>query len=515
MRVNLVWFRRDLRLRDNEAVAKATGEGVPALPFFILDPWFYEADRTCPHRNQFLFESLADLAADLHGRGSRLYLFVGSAADTFQGLARALQAQDCELQLFYNWDVQTRYGLDRDRQIERFCTAAQIPCRRGRHSFVQLQAGRRDRWRDEYYTYLREPLFEAPARLQPLPFTLPQELPQVSIAELWQQFEPHWLGGTTAFTGGATQAQATLDTFLQERFFGYHWKLSQPWLAQHGGSSHLSPHISFGCISTRQIYQQVKTRAAAFPARSKPAFALKAFRDRLRWRESALQRYYHRPQLAAENQYPEFDTWYVPGDLSAEKQELLAAWQEGMTGFPLVDASMRQLQGMGWMNFRMRAMCATFLTVNCGISWHHGAEHYMRYLVDGDLAIDHWQWQAQAGITNPLSATFRIYNPTKNLQEKDAQLKFVAAWVPELRGYQQAEILAGQNLSEGYYPPPMLDWSATRRHHGKIVSDLRKRARERLQQEGGDAFRSARNLKDASENYRKAWNGRYRELQAP
>ncbi|MEO0948201.1 MAG: FAD-binding domain-containing protein, partial [Cyanobacteria bacterium J06641_5] len=271
--------------------------------------------------------------------------------------------------------------------------------------------------------------------------------------------------------------------------------------------------ITFGCISTRQIYQHVKARAAALPPRSKLAFALRNFRDRLRWRDSALQRYYHRPQLAHQNQYPEFDEYYTSDPLTPQQEDLFAAWQEGMTGFPMVDASMRQLQSLGWMNFRMRAMCATFLTINCGISWHHGAEHYMRYLIDGDLAIDHWQWQAQAGITNPLSATFRIYNPTKNLQEKDRQLKFIHEWLPELRGYTMPEILAGQNLSEGYYPPPTLDWSATRRQHGKIVSNLRKRVRARLRKDGGHELKGARKIKEASEKYREARDRQYQQLE--
>jgi deoxyribodipyrimidine photo-lyase len=109
----------------------------------------------------------------------------------------------------------------------------------------------------------------------------------------------------------------------------------------------------------------------------------------------------------------------------------------------MVDASMRQLKDMGWMNFRMRAMCATFFTINCGISWHHGAKHYMNYLVDGDLAIENWQWQMQAGVTNPFSDTFRIYNPTKNIEERDSDLSFIYHWIPELQGYSLPSILGG------------------------------------------------------------------------
>jgi deoxyribodipyrimidine photo-lyase len=141
---------------------------------------------------------------------------------------------------------------------------------------------------------------------------------------------------------------------------------------------------------------------------------------------------------------------------------------------------MWQLKEMGWMNFRMRAMCATFLTINCGISLHHGALHFMQHLVDGDLAIDHWQWQMQAGITNPLSETFRIYNPVKNLAEKDPDLEFVRFWVPELRGYSLLEITQRVYLREIFYPELIVDLQQTRKINGKVVADLRKRVRERL-----------------------------------
>lgn len=107
-------------------------------------------------------------------------------------------------------------------------------------------------------------------------------------------------------------------------------------------------------------------------------------------RDEWFNQYYTYQRQAYKNRFPEFDECYKAGELPSEKQALLQAWQTGETGFPMVDASMRQLKTMGWMNFRMRAMCATFLTINCGISWHHGAQHYMNYLVDGDLAIDNW-----------------------------------------------------------------------------------------------------------------------------
>ena len=174
---------------------------------------------------------------------------------------------------------------------------------------------------------------------------------------------------------------------------------------------------------------------------------------------------------------------------------------------------MRQLKTMGWMNFRMRAMCATFLCINCGISWQHGAGHYTQQLVDTDLAINNWQWQMQAGVTNPLSGTFRIYNPNKNLEEKDGDLKFIYYWVEELRGYNLSEILNGAYLNESPYPEPILDWAQTRKTNGKIISDLRKRVKERLVAEQGVELKQAVIAKKTVDKYWENKDKQYREYQ--
>nr|MDZ8061407.1 FAD-binding domain-containing protein [Nostoc sp. EkiNYC01] len=179
----------------------------------------------------------------------------------------------------------------------------------------------------------------------------------------------------------------------------------------------------------------------------------------------------------------------------------------------VVDASIRQLKTMGWMNFRMRAMCATFLTINCGISWHHGAKHYMNYLVDGDLAIDNWQWQMQAGVTNPLSDTFRIYNPNKNISEKDPDGSFIYHWIPEFHGYSLQDILTEKYKCDSSYPLPILDWSKTRKVNGKIVSDLRKQTKVRLISLGGDEYESAVVAKETVDKYWQHKDKEYQEYQ--
>lgn len=509
--MHILWFRRDLRLRDNEVVALASANNASVLPCFIIDPWFYQQLDVGKARVRFLFESLENLNSNLLSLGSQLYIFEGESVAILQALTRELLQQGHHPKLFFNRDVQVGYGIDRDRAIVDFYHQQNLDYHLGLNNFVQVDSDRRDEWFNEYYTYQRQPLHPTPTQINTPQLAL--DLPQLTFDQLKQKYSQFCQVDTGYFTGGETFAVATLESFLEHRFSGYHWKVSRPMLAQQGATSHLSPHLTFGTISTRSVYQSTKARVAELVSQPKAEFSLKAFRDRLRWHDSFTQRLYHYPELVHQNHYPEFDEYYNLEPLTQHKQELLAAWKEGETGFPLVDASMRQLKTMGWMNFRTRAMCATFLCINCGISWHHGGQHYMQHLIDGDLAIDHWQWQMQAGITNPLSDTFRIYNPNKNIEDRDSDLKFIYYWVPELRGYSLPEILDGVYRGESPYPAPVLDWVQTRKVNGKIVSDLRRKVKQRLIESGGNEFEQATKAKTTLEKYKNVKDKQYKQYQ--
>ncbi len=508
--MHLLWFRRDLRLADNESVARACQGSQPVLPYFIIDPWFYQNPDVGGARVRFLFESLADLAANLRARGSRLYLFQGNSLAIIQALTQQLLAQGLRPALYFNRDGQAVYGRDRDRAVQQLYRQLNLPVHLGRNHFLQPEGDRRETWQRDYYAYQHEPLYPAPTHI--LTPDWPLDLPQCTLEGLWQQYPSLVAGVAAPFRGGETAAIATLDSFLTQRFWGYHWKLSRPWLAQQGATSHLSPHLMFGTISCRTVYQRAKQRAEQLD-HPKASFALKAFRDRLRWHDSFTQRFYYQPELGEQNRFPEFDDLYSPAPLTGEALDRFSAWQQGLTGFPLVDASMRQLQQQGWLNFRMRALCATFLTINAGISWHHGARHYMTCLVDGDLAIDHWQWQMQAGVTNPLVGSLRIYNPTKNLRDRDGDLYFIHHWLPELRGFNLEEILHQAYWRESPYPLPILDWATTRRVNGQRVAELRQRVKARLLAQGGPELAEALAHQGVLRRYRDHSRQRYRHYQ--
>ena len=505
--MRIIWFRRDLRLRDNEILAKACEDNQEVLPIFIIDPWFYQQPHVSKLRIKFLFESLRNLDSNLRKLGSKLYLFEGNSVSVIRQLVQSLKEKGHQPSLYLNRDVQVGYGSKRDGEIIDLFEHQGLDVCVGTNHFLQDTPDYRTWWHD-YHGYQQQTLYPMPERVNTQK-KLKLDIPQLTFKALWEKYCPERKSLSNKFPGGENKAMAALDRFFDERYRGYHWRMSRPWLAQRGATSQLSVHLTFGTISARYVYQRARELEQQQKYHPRNQFAIQTFLDRLRWHDKFSQRHFFNPDMAWTNRYPEFDEYYDSKSLTGQKLKYFQAWCEGKTGFPMIDASMRQLNTIGWMNFRMRAMCVTFLCINCGVPWQFGADYFMSKLIDGDIAINHWQWQAQAGVTNPMSKTFRIYNPTKNLKEKDPYLQFVRHWIPELKGYTIEQL-----LEEDYpdsYPQPMLNFLETRKTNGKIVSDLRAKVRERLEAEGGEAYLQAVGAANTIQNYNRIKDREYRD----
>ena len=485
-KVNIIWFRRDLRLEDNQAVFEAVQAGEAILPIFIIDPYFYSWPEVGQKRVRFMFESLQNLHLNLLKLGSELVILEGNSVEILSNLQKLLLSNNFRPNLYFNADVQTEYGKIRDLEVQtnwekNHPNSLHIK----RAYFLQLQE-RTDNWHQEYIAYQNGPAFSHPNNVKTDSeiVKLAKKLSNLTLAELKTKYQQFSAKTQNLFNGGENEAHNVLKSFLDGRFEGYHWKLSRPYLAQLGSTSQLSPHIMFGTISPRQVWQATRTKLE-FATSPKSKMSLNAFLDRLRWRDSFTQRFWFHAEYTWQNRFPEFNALHNPErQLTDQEIEYFERWKIGTTGFVLVDASMRQLREQGWLNFRMRAMVATFLTINCNVPWQLGARHFMNNLVDGDMCINAWQWQMQAGITNPLSPSFRIYDPNKNLATKDQDLNYTYFWVPELTGCNLNQILQGEYVSS-IYPRPMLNFLETKKINGGIVSNLRKIVRTRVSEKLG------------------------------
>ena len=418
------WFRSDLRVEDNTALADACRRAGALAPVFVLDDSLFELHRDAHPRLRFLHACLGDLAAALEARGSRLIVLRGAPHRCLPALARACKAS----LVTWNRDYGP-YAKERDRTVRDELVRSGVEARTYKDRVVfeggeiqTVQGGtysvftpyRRTWWR----SYRASPpgVAEAPA----LPPCIP-EAPADALPPL--RGRAIRADATDIPRGGASPARERLDAFLGGGAHRYHVNRNFPALA---GTSRLSPYLRFGAISVRECLRAGLALAAAEPAAEE---GVGTWLDELVWRE-----FYHAildtcPRVldgAFREAYGTLE-W-------DENPDRLQAWQAGMTGYPIVDAGMRELAATGWMHNRVRMIVASFLVKDLHIDWRAGERWFMRRLVDGDPASNNggWQWAASTG--TDAQPYFRIFNPTSQGERFDPEGEYVRRWIPELGG---------------------------------------------------------------------------------
>jgi deoxyribodipyrimidine photo-lyase len=464
---SLVWVRRDFRLEDNPALNAALAQGGPIIPVFIWSPR-EEGDWPPGEASRWwLHHSLARFDADLRRCGSRLIIRQGEALFTLTQLAQETRAAA----VFWNrpWEPA---GRERD--------AAIAPALR---TFGQAAASFNAALLFEPGTILTQqgrpfqvstPFARAcfastpPPEPTPAPERLPAPARWCSSLHLDAlELKPRlgWTAGLRAtWTPGAAGARANLDMFLGQSAESYADQRNRPDLP---GTSCLSPHLHFGEISPRTVWHGVRERFGVCPGQAVPR-GPQVFLKELLWREFAHHLLYHFPHLASEPLRPEFA--HFPW---ADDPVGLRAWQQGRTGYPLVDAGMRQLWATGWMHNRVRMVAASFLVKHLRVNWLHGARWFWDTLVDADLANNTFNWQWSAGCGADAAPYFRIFNPTTQAERFDPTGDYIRNWVPEAgrlpppwihRPWQApAEVLAAAGLTlDRHYPRPIVDHAEAR-----------------------------------------------------
>lgn len=462
----IMWFRNDLRLGDNKALAAAVASGAPVIPLYILDdetpgPW-----RMGGASRWWLHQSLTSLQAALVKRASRLLIRRGEAQALLSGIVRETGASAIYFSRAYE-----PYNVALEQRLKEAFDSQGVALKRFGGALLMEPDSIRTKSGDVYKVYT--PFWRAlSADLQvPAPKAAPAKIPPPSTWPAGEPLEswgliprkPDWAGGfRKAWVPGEAGALKRLDMFLQTALAGYAGTRNRPDIA---GTSRLSPHLHFGEITPAFCWYRAAQVAAGLRGADK---GHETFLKELVWREFSYSLLYHWPDLPSAPFRPEFSRFPWKADRIA-----LKAWQKGMTGFPIVDAGMRELWETGWMHNRVRMIVASFLIKDLLIPWQEGEAWFWDTLVDADLASNAASWQWVAGSGADAAPYFRIFNPITQGEKFDPEGAYVRRYVPEIAKlpdeYIHAPWTAPEQLLEKSgvklgltYPWPMIDHAKAR-----------------------------------------------------
>ena len=477
----LVWFDRDLRLADNPALERAIAARCAVVPVFIWAPEEEAPWSPGAASRWWLHQSLRELQASLKRRGSRLIVRRGPSADALLTLVPESGATS----VFWNRRYEPA-AVARDRELQRRLRDRGIDTEISPGNLLFepgaiLNAGGRPFqifsafWR----ACLAMPAPAAPGRAAedlPSPAKWPSSL---ALSDLCLEPEIDWAGGMReVWRPGERGASEQMKAFLDGALKSYPLDRDRP---DHPGTSRLSPHLHFGEISARQIWYEAH-RAVPHRAGADHKVA-EAYLRQIAWREFSYHLLFHFPNTAQEPLRPEFRMFPWRVDTKG-----LQAWTRGKTGYPLVDAGMRELWHTGWMHNRVRMLVASFLVKHLMIHWQEGAAWFWDTLVDADLANNTMGWQWSAGCGADAVPYFRIFNPVIQGRKFDPNGDYVRRWVPELARLPTpwihtpwqapASLLSQTRIKFGKdYPKPIVGHEAARRRALTGLANMRGRGR--------------------------------------